>query len=855
VTFPVPELDDRSFVDLVLQARERAREACPGWTDLSVHDPGMALIEVFAHLTEVMLYRLNRLPEKSYLTFLNLIGLTRRPPRAAWVELTFQRDVRGPEPAEKPAITIPAGTRVSTGTAAAQQATFVTTEAVVIAADTDSVTVRAHHCALVDAELLGEGTGRPGQRLSVKQPPIVSTTEPIDLLLGVQITDAERERVRAAREHAGKVFEIWQPVHSFADTSEHDRAYLVDRSTGAITFAPEVAGRVVPPPDAEIRAWYRTGGGATGNVGAGQLSSIEPRIEGVTVSNPNPAQGGRDLEDVDDALSRGPYEFFSLQRAVTARDYEVLATASSGGVARARAFTRVAIRPFARPGEVEVVLVPEVPQEERADGRLTLPTLLSHQVEEARARTATDLAGRGALGTTCVTSWANYKDVSVKGTVVVRPEEDPAAVRERIHQRLYRTISPLPTEGNPVGWRFGDSLRASTVYRLLEQAEPGVRYVEDVEFVVGEAPDGQLRAVTADPYQADTWYCGSGEIVFRSVNDGKGWEPVGRFPGEEVRAIVPAPRAVRPGMIARRGTVALATRRAETGGSRVYVSTDLGETWRVVTELGSVVNDIAWIEREGAAALLLASDNGLYELPLLAEPGAPQPVVIDSADPDRALYAVEAVISEQGSWGVIAAAQAKLGIYLSVEGGRPGTFGNIGPSPAVDSRCLGVQISGPSTVLWVGTGEPDAAKPGSGCLRTRLFEADVQWERLTTGWVGGTCWDLAFHGKLVLAATQSSGVLSLEATASQPSWTAPDVNCGLPLRDRARFEAALTVDSGGGTVMAGGTKGVYRSVQPGRWSAAANRVTTDEVTIPDTWLLCSGEHKIKVVGGYAQTDD
>jgi hypothetical protein len=88
-------------------------------------------------------------------------------------------------------------------------------------------------------------------------------------------------------------------------------------------------------------------------------------------------------------------------------------------------------------------------------------------------------------------------------------------------------------------------------------------------------------------------------------------------------------------------------------------------------------------------------------------------------------------------------------------------------------------------------------------------------------------------------------------------WTAPDANNGLPLRPelRARFEAVQNVDAGGGTVMAGGTKGIYRSAQPGRWSAAANRVTTDEVTIPDTWLFCSGEHKITVVGGYAQADD
>lgn len=870
MTFPVPDLDDRTFVDLVRQARERAMAACPGWTDLSVHDPGMALIEVFAHLTEVTLYRLNRLPEKSYLTFLNLIGLSRREPQSATAELTFSRDLRGPEPSDKPAITIPAGTRVSTGTAAPQQATFVTTEAAVIAAGADSVVVRAYHCTLVDAEQLHDGAaGRPPQRLTVAQPPMAKTEEQINVLLGVQIPATARDRVQSAREHGGKMYEIWRPVDGFADLGEQDHVYLLDRSTGTIVFPPEPpeprpgerTQPKPPPPGADIRIWYRTGGGAAGNVGAGQLTSIESRLDGVTVTNPLPARGGADLEVADAALARGTTEFFSLQRAVTARDYEVLATRNPGTVARARAFTRIAVRPFAKPGEVEVALVPQVPAEEWADGRLTLPTLLEHQVEDARAQTGAYLAARGVLGTTCVTSWAKYKDVSVQATVVVRPEEDPAAVRERIHQRLYRTINPLPTAGSTPGWRFGESLRASTVYRLLEQAEPGVRYVKDVRFVVGEAPDGPIRAVAADPYQAGTWYCGAGEILFRSSNDGLGWEPVGRFAGEEVRVVVPSPLAVRQGMTVRKGTLAIAARNAQTGGSRVYLSTDFGETWRFVVELsGSVVNDIAWIERESAGALLLAADNGLYEVPLVGEGTVtPQRVVFDQADPDRALYAVEAVISEQGNWAVVAAAQARLGVYLSVQGGRPGTFGNVAPSTAaLDSRCLAVQINGPTTVLWVGTGEPDLAKPGSGCMRARLFEADLQWERLATGWSGGTCWDLAFHGKFALAATQSSGVLTLDASVQQPTWSAPDATSGLPLRpeQRARVEAVQAVDTNGRTVMAGVAKGVYRRARDdGKWSAAANRVTEDQVTIPDTWLLCSGEHKITVEGGYAQQDD
>ncbi len=59
---PTPNLDDRDFDDLVRAARERILRSCPEWTDLSPSDPGMVLLDVFAYLTDQMLYRLNRLP-------------------------------------------------------------------------------------------------------------------------------------------------------------------------------------------------------------------------------------------------------------------------------------------------------------------------------------------------------------------------------------------------------------------------------------------------------------------------------------------------------------------------------------------------------------------------------------------------------------------------------------------------------------------------------------------------------------------------------------------------------------------------------------------------------------------------
>ncbi|WP_432826867.1 putative baseplate assembly protein [Dactylosporangium sp. CA-092794] len=850
MTLPVPNLDDRTFVDLVREARERIARTNPQWTDLSVHDPGITLVEAFAHLTEVLLFRVNRLPEKAFVEFLNLLGVARRAPAAAWAELTFTRtgDGRG-------RIAIPAGTRVAAaGGADPRPVVFVTTESVALAEGENEARVRAHHCEPVAAELLGLGTGRPGQVLRAAHAPVVTTTEALDVLLGVETPAEEAGEGAAAREHDGRSFEIWRPVDGFAGLPAGARVYLLDRGTGTVTFAPAVdeGGQpvaAVPPAGREIRLWYRTGGGAAGNVGAGTLAALREPVPGVSVTNREPATGGRDLEAVDAALARGPYEFFALRRAVTARDFELLATAASAAVARAKAFTRSAMWAFARPGEVEVVLVPHVGAESRPDWRLPHASMLRAQTDDVREQTQRDLDERRALGTRVLAGWARYKAVSVHARVVVGPHEDVDAVRRRVNDRLHATISPLPTPLNPAGWAFGEPLRASNVYRMLESAEPGVRYVDDVRFVVEEAPDGPVRTVAADRFQRDTWYAGCGALLFRSTNGGDGWETVGRFPGEEVRRVVAAPADRRPGVVARPGHLAVVTR-TEDGGSAVRLSADLGETWTLVAVLEPAVADLAWTDREGVATLLCATDSGLYELPAAAG-AVPLQILVDAQDPDRGFAGVRSFVSERGVHGVAVAAQAQQGVYLSVAGGAAGTFSHVGLR-GVDARAIEVQLDGSATVLWIGAGEADPAKPGQGCHRARLFEADVRWERVGAGWSGGTCWDLDFDGRTVLAATQSAGVLRLDTTASAPQWQPSSVNGGLPLRDRTRFEPveALAAGGVGGPAhrgLAGTRRGVFRGDDTETWAFVADRETRAPVTIPETWLLCSAEHDIEVV--------
>ncbi len=52
--------------------------------------PGWPLVRIFGRLGEIVADRLNRVPDKNFLAFLDLVGMSPRPPQPARVPLTFQ---------------------------------------------------------------------------------------------------------------------------------------------------------------------------------------------------------------------------------------------------------------------------------------------------------------------------------------------------------------------------------------------------------------------------------------------------------------------------------------------------------------------------------------------------------------------------------------------------------------------------------------------------------------------------------------------------------------------------------------------------------------------------------------------
>jgi len=91
----IPPLDDRDYADIVRDALARIPVHSPEWTNFNDSDPGVTLIQLFAFMTESILYRANQIPERNRLKFLQLLNIQLTPAAAAQGFVTLRND-RGP---------------------------------------------------------------------------------------------------------------------------------------------------------------------------------------------------------------------------------------------------------------------------------------------------------------------------------------------------------------------------------------------------------------------------------------------------------------------------------------------------------------------------------------------------------------------------------------------------------------------------------------------------------------------------------------------------------------------------------------------------------------------------------------
>jgi hypothetical protein len=176
--------------------------------------------------------------------------------------------------------------------------------------------VPAANSTTVTNELVGVADGTPGQTYSLAN----QNVQPGTLVVNVQESPASDPQPLVS----------WTVVASLDAAEPNDRQVALDPEAGVLTFGDGIHGMIAPlvPGGGQIVALqYAWGGGETGNVGVATITTLNSSAAGVSgVVNFVSATGGRDPETLADAEIRARMELSTRSRAVTAGDFQWIAT-------------------------------------------------------------------------------------------------------------------------------------------------------------------------------------------------------------------------------------------------------------------------------------------------------------------------------------------------------------------------------------------------------------------------------------------------------------------------------------------------------------------------------------------------
>jgi hypothetical protein len=227
----------------------------------------------------------------------------------------------------------------------------------------------------------------------------------------------------------------WHEVPSFYGQAADARVFVVTRSPDqavtAVTFGDGINGARLPSGAGNVIASYRYGSGAA-SPPPGRLTTIgQPQLNLASIQNPVPVSGGKDPQAPDDVRTAAPASVVTFGRAISATDYEQIAS-QAPGVNRAAAswtFDRAAQR--------------------------TLVTVYVGDDPTAVASANTALADTGDPNRQIVVAVANAIELSLSCRLVMAPGQQGSAVVAAaqaavcglfssgslgVGQRLYRSV-------------------------------------------------------------------------------------------------------------------------------------------------------------------------------------------------------------------------------------------------------------------------------------------------------------------------------------------------------------------------------------------------------------------------------
>jgi hypothetical protein len=482
----------------------RVQDRIPEWTASDPSDFGVALIEAFAYMGDLISYYIDRNANESLITtatqrdsVINIAqtyGYIPAGYRQSFVSLTFSNTSNA-------AITVPAGTVVSGNTISGDIVNtlyFTTQEDALIGAQVgqtpgseDVSALEGRYVTIVSdnantyGELIGTSTGLPNMSFELGEAPSVDgTTE-------LYVQD-------------GDVYSKWTQVQHLLDNGPTDLVYQVNTDANNnvfILFGDGVSG-VIPTIHSEIRANYMVGGGLIGNVPSATLVDIvyvpglstneTTALQSVlTVTNADPAIGGSDPESTNQIRVSAPSSLRAANRAVTLKDYADLALSVSG-IGKANAFAEIwtSVNLYIAPSRssVDSDLSPGLDD-------LGAPTLEYTRLKE---EVETFLSDKLLLGTTVTVQPPTYVDLVITLQYAKQDQYTTAEVELALKQALLTAFGYN-------GMNFQDTI-----------------YPQDIEFVLNQVPGVKTAKVTNFHVEGDTGLdtvVGAEDEIFRFQED------------------------------------------------------------------------------------------------------------------------------------------------------------------------------------------------------------------------------------------------------------------------------------------------------------------------------------------------
>lgn len=314
-------------------------------------------------------------------------------------------------------------------------------------------------------EIIGSGTGAPGQSFHVSHPALLPGLElyvdegsvPSDNELRMMASDGITAPYYKEKDC---VWVKYKEVQNFYSSNAFSRHFVIDYSNGQIQFGDGIHG--VNPPKRKFNikaASYKVGGGSAGNIAAHKIQFITQSIPYIAgCDNPFAAEGGADMETIEDLKSRAAGVFKSLNRAVTEEDFQWLAREASASVGRSFCLKNRNSR-----GEICTVVIPKM------DADTSIQTKLVPSRELIR-KVGDYLEERKLVGTAVRVSAPVYRDFDIRLALVFKTNVfDYESEKRKIEEQLHRYFHALcGGEGN--GWEFGKYVTVGAVLKQLEKS-------------------------------------------------------------------------------------------------------------------------------------------------------------------------------------------------------------------------------------------------------------------------------------------------------------------------------------------------------------------------------------------------